>query len=42
MEEQRKAMEARPLIEEEMKGKVDLKWMGHAGVKIQFKDAENV
>lgn len=42
MEEQRKAMEARPLIEEEMKGKVDLKWMGHAGVKIQFKDADNV
>lgn len=32
----------RPLIEEDLKGKVDLKWMGHAGFKIHFLDAENV
>ena len=32
----------RPLIEEDLKGKVDLKWMGHAGFKIHFLDKEKV
>lgn len=42
MEQKRKEMEARPLKEEDLKGKVDLKWMGHAGFKIHFMDADNV
>jgi L-ascorbate metabolism protein UlaG (beta-lactamase superfamily) len=35
-------LDARPLTLEDLKGKVDLKWFGHAGFKIQFLDAENV
>jgi len=31
-----------PLKLPEMKGKVDIKWYGHAGFKITFKDAEDV
>jgi hypothetical protein len=42
MEQKRKEMMERPLKEEDLKGKVDLKWMGHAGFKIHFLDAENV
>lgn len=35
-------MDARPLSLENLKGKVDLKWFGHAGFKIHFLDQENV
>ena len=41
MQKQKEMME-QPLKEEALKGKVDLKWMGHAGFKIHFLDAENV
>lgn len=34
-------MLARPLLEEELKGKVDLKYYGYAGFKISFKDAKD-
>ena len=33
--------EARSLEEEELKGKVDVRWFGHAAFKISFKDADN-
>ena len=36
------AMEAKPLTQEAMKGKVDIKWYGHCGFKIQFMDKQNV
>ena len=35
-------MDARPLQLDDLKGKVDLKWFGHAGFKISFLDAEQV
>ena len=35
-------LQAMPLKLSEMKGKVDIKWYGHAGFKITFKDAEDV
>lgn len=35
-------MDARPLTLEKLKGKVDLKWFGHAGFKIQFLDAKEI
>ena len=35
------ALLAMPLKEEELKGKVDLKYYGHSGFKISFKDAED-
>ena len=35
-------MDARSLELEELKGKVDLKFFGHSGFKIQFLDKENV
>jgi L-ascorbate metabolism protein UlaG (beta-lactamase superfamily) len=31
-----------PLVLEKLKGKVDVKWFGHAGFKIYFKDKNNV
>ena len=34
-------MDARPLTEDELKGKVDVKYFGHAGFKIHFLDADN-
>ena len=40
-EEMRKQMEARPLTHDELKGKVDVKWYGHAGFKIHFLDKDN-
>ena len=40
--EMKEKMDARPLELEKLKGKVDIKWFGHAGFKIQFKDAEDV
>ena len=40
--EMKAKMDARPLTLEALKGKVDIKWFGHAGFKIQFKDAEDV
>ena len=42
IEEKSKQLLARPLEESELKGKVDMKYFGHAGVKISFKDAEDV
>ena len=33
--------EARSLETEELKGKVDIKWFGHASFKISFNDADN-
>lgn len=36
-----KALQQRPLVLPELKGKVDIKWFGHAGFKITFKDAED-
>ena len=35
-------MDAKPLVNEVLKGKVDIKWFGHAGFKIQFKDQDDV
>lgn len=40
-EEMRKKMEAKPLTYEDLKGKVDVKWYGHAGFKIHFLDKDN-
>jgi|TARA_B110000305_G_C19096292_1_gene473148 hypothetical protein len=31
-------MDAEPLKEDTLKGKVDIKWFGHCGFKISFKD----
>ena len=42
MEQKRKVMMEAPLAEEDLKGKVDLKWLGHAGFKVHFLDAEGV
>ena len=42
MEQKRKEMMERPLSEEDLKGKVDLKWLGHAGFKVHFLDAEGI
>lgn len=39
-EQMRKEMEARPLTQEDLKGKVDIKWFGHAGFKIHFLDKD--
>jgi len=33
-----KSIEEGTLIEAPLKGKVDIKWFGHAGFKIAFKD----
>lgn len=33
---------AMPLVHEELKGKVDLKWYGFAGWKVSFKDKNDV
>lgn len=41
-EEMRAKIDARPLALEKLKGKVDLKWFGHAGFKIQFLDKDDV
>ena len=35
-------LDARPLTLDELKGKVDMKWFGHSGFKLSFKDAEDV
>ena len=36
------AFDAKPLMLDELKGKVDIKWFGHAGFKIQFKDEKDI
>lgn len=36
--EKDKQLLSMPLKEEELKGKVDIKYYGHAGIKISFKD----
>lgn len=41
-EEMKQKIEARPLVHDELKGKVDLKWFGHAGFKLNFLDASEV
>lgn len=41
-EEMKQKIEARPLVHDELKGKVDLKWFGHAGFKLNFLDADQV
>ena len=33
------ALDARPLLDDPIKGNVDMKWYGHAGFKIHFLDA---
>ena len=33
-------LDAEPLRQDELKGKIDIKWYGHSGFKISFKDAE--
>lgn len=40
-QELQKQMEARPLTYDDLKGKVDIKWFGHAGFKIHFMDQDN-
>lgn len=40
--EMKAKIDARPLQLEKLKGKVDLKWFGHAGFKIQFLDEKEV
>lgn len=40
--EMKEKMDARPLTLEKLKGKVDLKWFGHAGFKLQFLDAKEI
>lgn len=35
-------MDAEPLKEDDLKGKVDIKWYGHCGFKISFKDAKEI
>ena len=37
-----KKIDERPLTLDPLKGKVDLKWFGHAGFKIQFKDKDDI
>jgi L-ascorbate metabolism protein UlaG (beta-lactamase superfamily) len=37
-EEFKKSIDEGELIETPLKGKVDIKWLGHAGFKIAFKD----
>ena len=40
--EQKAKLDAMPLTHEPLKGKIDIKWFGHCGFKIQFKDAEDI
>jgi hypothetical protein len=40
--ELKKKLDERPLTLDTIKGKVDLKWFGHAGFKIQFLDEKDV
>jgi hypothetical protein len=40
--EMKAKIDARPLALEKLKGKVDLKWFGHAGFKIQVLDEKDV
>ena len=40
--EMQEKMAARPLTLDTLKGKVDLKWFGHAGFKVQFLDDKEV
>ena len=35
-------IDAAPLLFDDLRGKVDVKWYGHAGFKVHFKDAEDV
>jgi hypothetical protein len=35
-------MDAKPLTHDTLKGKVDIKWYGHCGFKIGFKDDKDV
>jgi len=39
--ELKKKMDERPLTFEDLKGKVDVKWFGHAGFKVHFLDKDN-
>ena len=41
-QEMQKKIDARPLDEDALKGKVDIKWYGHAGFKLGFKDQDGV
>ena len=40
--EMKAKLDAKPLTHEKLKGKVDIKWFGHAGFKVHFKDKDNV
>jgi len=35
-------LDAKPLLVDKLKGKVDIKWYGHAGFKLGFKDKDDV
>ena len=41
-QEMKQKLDEKPLTLEPMKGKVDIKWFGHAGFKVQFKDKDDV
>ena len=41
-QELKKKMDAKPLTQEDLIGKVDVKWYGHAGFKIHFLDGDDV
>ena len=41
-QEMKAKLDEKPLTLEPMKGKVDIKWFGHAGFKVQFKDKDDV
>jgi len=31
-------LDAKPLVQDKLKGKLDIKWFGHAGFKLSFLD----
>jgi len=35
-------LDAKPLVQDKLKGKVDIKWYGHAGFKVGFMDKDDV
>lgn len=37
----KKKFDARPLTFDDLKGKLDIKWFGHAGFKLHFKDEKD-
>ena len=35
-------LDAKPLVQDKLKGKLDIKWFGHAGFKLSFLDEKEV